>query len=232
MATEQDYIQQAAGNDPTVTEAVRQAIQNSSSAALSDPAAVEKLATGISAVAQSYATIIAQTDLPLPIKIWSLHGGALLDTTVNIVQGEGWVKSIALAITSQAVSYGVGALTTAIAGSASAPFLIAAGGVAVGWFAADAASDLVGQGWDYIIGPSVKYEEDKLAKSISITSRTGSISNILHRYWETSLSGANEWLVRSDDDQEFVSYNKENDALLLEMWEEMLRYLGRAKRQT
>jgi len=56
MATEQDYIDQAASNDPAVTEAVRQAIQNSSSAALSDPAAVEKLATGISAVAQQYET--------------------------------------------------------------------------------------------------------------------------------------------------------------------------------
>ncbi|ORJ52428.1 hypothetical protein, partial [Geothermobacter hydrogeniphilus] len=37
MATEQDYIQQTASNDPAVTEAVLQAIKNSPSAALSDP---------------------------------------------------------------------------------------------------------------------------------------------------------------------------------------------------
>ncbi len=67
---------------------------------------------------------------------------------------------------------------------------------------------LVSEGWDFIIGPSVKTETDPITNSISITSRTGSISNILRHHWEANLQGKNEWEIYSEEDEEGVKFQE------------------------
>lgn len=198
-------ITEALSKDETLTQAQRDEAKALYVELVNDGG---KLIEALASFVNEYAKINELRELK-SLKIGSKVIAPVVDLVVN---KEDLMKVIVTSLISKGTGYAVGLATVAAATAvATAPYwLIAAGGVAVGYVVDETLGEAVKEGYDYVRGPSVKMETiggDET--TIYIESVTGSSQNIFRHHWDT-LSSKTRWEIYTVNQKERYGYVQES----------------------
>jgi Ca2+-binding RTX toxin-like protein len=201
-------ITEALSKDETLTQAQRDEARALYVELVNDGG---KLIEALASFINKYAEVNELKELK-SLKIGSKVIAPVVDLVVN---KEDLMKVIVTSLISKGTGYAVGLATVAAATAvATAPYwLIAAGGVAVGYVVDETLGEAVKEGYDYVFGPSVTMGLIGGNKTtIYIESVTGSSQNIFRHHWDT-LKNMTEWRIYTVNQKERYGYVQETNTL-------------------
>ena len=144
----------------------------------------------------------------------SIGGKVFAPITDYVVNGEDIAKIIAKTLIAGNATTAIGLIGAAtVAAAGGSAFFIAAGALATGYYAGDFIDSAFNAEYDYFVGPSiVKDLVGGKDNTLSITSTTGSATNIFRHNWD-KLTTKEKWEVYTVNAQERYSYIRSTDTI-------------------